>query len=63
MSFGHEIRNLVERTHNEIDKLHLHDRPQAEIAHTAGRADDGASLIGVSITRSQPKRANNPSLS
>src|SRR6266403_3145828 len=42
MSLGHEIRNLVERADDEVDKLHLHDRPQAEIAHAAGRADDGA---------------------
>src|SRR6266446_2577609 len=42
MSLGHEICNLVERAHDEVDKLHLHDRPQAEIAHAAGRADDGA---------------------
>src|SRR6266403_140025 len=42
MSLGHEICNLVERANNKIDELHLHDRPQAEIAHAAGRADDGA---------------------
>src|SRR6266850_541792 len=42
MSLSHKIRNLVERTNDEVDELHLHNRPQAEIAHAASRADDGA---------------------
>src|SRR5215467_9400319 len=46
MSFGHEIRDLVERADNEIDELHFADRTQAEIAHAARCADDGAFADG-----------------
>src|SRR5882762_7323994 len=42
MSLGHEIRNLVKRTNDEIDELHFHDGPQPQITHPARRADDGA---------------------
>src|SRR5262249_1268509 len=42
MPFGHEVGDLVERAHDEIDKLHLADRAQPEITHAASRADDGA---------------------
>src|SRR5258707_13377371 len=42
MSLGDEIRNLVERAHDEINELHLANGPQAAIAHAAGGANDGA---------------------
>src|ERR1700722_15219570 len=42
MSLSHEICNLVEGAHDEIDELHLADRPQPQIAHPASRANDGA---------------------
>src|SRR6266700_4294426 len=42
MPLGHEIRNLIERTDDEVDELHLRDRPQSQVAHPARRADHGA---------------------
>src|SRR5215467_169892 len=42
MALGHEICNLVERAHDEVNELHFADRAQAEVTHPAGRADDGA---------------------
>src|SRR5215472_3348920 len=42
MALGHKIRNLVERTYDEINELHFANRPQAEVAHATRRADDGA---------------------
>ena len=46
MSLGYEIRNLIERTHDEVDELHFADGAQAAIAHTTGRANDGAFADG-----------------
>src|SRR5258708_37432710 len=42
MSLGHEIRNLIERAHDKVNELHLDNGPQPQIAHSAGRADNGA---------------------
>src|SRR5580692_490770 len=42
MSLGHEVRNLVERAHDEVDELQLRNRPQPCIAHPASRPDNGA---------------------
>ena len=42
MSLGDKICNLIECANDEVDELHLADRPQADVAHPAGRADDGA---------------------
>src|ERR1700730_7974641 len=46
MALGYEIRQLVEAASDEINKLHLGDRPQSEITHTASRAYDGALADG-----------------
>src|ERR1700681_4694721 len=46
MPLGHKIRQLIEAASNEIYKLHLGDRPQSEITHTASRAYDGALADG-----------------
>src|SRR5277367_1696386 len=42
MPLGHEIRELVERADDEVDKLQLRDRTQARIAHPASRSYDRA---------------------
>ena len=41
MGFGDEVGDLIEAAGDEIDELHFGDGAQAEIAHAAGRADDG----------------------
>src|SRR5882762_6567443 len=46
VAFGDEIGELVEAAGDEVDELHLADGTQAEIAHAAGRADDGAFADG-----------------
>ena len=46
MALGDEIGELVEAAGDEIDELHFGDGAQAEIAHAAGRADDGAFADG-----------------
>src|SRR6202166_1647716 len=56
MPLGHEIRQLVEATSDEIYKLHLGDRPQPEITHAASRADDRA-LTNWRIDNALPAKA------
>jgi hypothetical protein len=46
VALGDEIGELVEAAGNEVDELHLADRAQAQIAHAAGRADNGAFADG-----------------
>src|SRR5207245_10834290 len=46
VALRHEIRNLIESANDEIDELHLTNRPQTQVAHSAGRADDGAFADG-----------------
>src|SRR6202521_3943836 len=46
MALGDEIGELVEAASDEIDELHFADGAQAEIAHAAGGADDGALADG-----------------
>ncbi len=41
MRLGDVVGHLVEGASDEIDELHLHYGPQAEVAHARGRADDG----------------------
>ena len=43
---GDEVGDLVEAAGDEIDELHFDHGPQAEIAHAAGRADDGGFADG-----------------
>src|SRR4029077_10770848 len=46
VALGDEIGELVEAASDEIDELHFADRAQAEIAHAASGADDGALADG-----------------
>jgi len=62
VAFGDEIGELVETAGDKIDELHLADGAQAEIAHSQAAPMMALSLMGVSITRSQPKRSRRPSL-
>jgi len=46
-----------------VEEVHVHDlgdRPQARHRGTDGGAQQAASAIGESITRSAPKRSNRP---
>src|SRR5258708_12043931 len=46
VTLGDEVGELVEAAGDEIDELHFGDGAQAEIAHAAGGADDGAFADG-----------------
>src|SRR5579885_1415973 len=46
VALGDEIRDLVESADDEIDELHFGNGTQAEIAHPARRADNGALTDG-----------------
>src|ERR1700721_122329 len=46
VALGDEVGELVEATGDEIDELHFGYGTQAEIAHPAGGADDGAFADG-----------------
>ena len=61
MSLGHEIRNLIERANDEVDELHFANGPQAAVAHTAGRADNGA-LADRSVDHALPAKPSEQSL-
>src|SRR5947207_1407081 len=41
MTLGHKICNLIKRADDKIDELHFGDGTQAEVAHSACRANDG----------------------
>src|SRR5436305_12325801 len=56
MTLGDEIRDLVERANDEIDELHFANGPQAEVAHPARCADNGAFADGR-INHALPTKA------
>src|ERR1035438_2406217 len=56
MALGHEIGELIEAASNEVDELHFGDGAQAQIAHAARRADDGAFADGC-VDHALPAKA------
>ena len=59
---GGLVDHLIHGAEDEVAVLHLGDRPHADHGRADRGADDRASEIGVSITRSRPNSSESPSV-